>query len=103
MGAIKHSYRKLPSLYPTLCYFTEFTLELGSLWKFLFPEVGGAAGKGRMPRAELSEGTTCTNLCPSFPLPEPHRFRKSLFLSTPPTRSFLPAAFQALALGEARW
>lgn len=66
----------------------------------MFPEVGGAAGKGKMPRAALSDGTTCTNLCSSFPLPEPHRLRKRLFLSTSPSWSSLPMASQPLPWGK---
>lgn len=61
---------QLAIIVPILFYFTEFSLELGSLWKGWFFVVGGMAGKGRMPSGVPSEGTTCTNLCPSFPLLE---------------------------------
>ena len=84
LGTEKLSYTKFPSLHPTLSCFTKFSLELEALRKFWFPVVGGVSGKGRMPMAALSEGTTCTQLFPPCLYPPCTDSGRAFSLALPP-------------------
>lgn len=103
-GTGKLSYTKFPSLhYPTLSYFTKFSLELEALRKFWFPVVGGASGKGRTPMAALSEGTTCTNLFPPFLYPCYTDSGRAFSLALPPlSHPIIPVDLLSPCPGEAR-
>lgn len=80
--------KSFPTPVPITAHYTilfhQVLIRTGSSRRFWFPVVGGVSGKGRMPMAALSKGTTCTQPFPPCLYPRCTDSARAFSLALPP-------------------